>query len=134
MTGQGNLTRRQVCKNLCSASLMPATLASFAKFYCGIDFGSGGSTTVWHKIIPSNVYLRGGRYSGYRQMRNYWRWALGQISAEELVGGRASPKSLSAPKPREKSKREKQEEECRWLWFEEANDFENYAKKGMKND
>jgi len=65
-----------------------------------------------------------------------WLRELRQLREEEYAGGRASPKSLylTPPKSREKSKREKQEEKCRWLWFEEANDFENYAKKGMKND
>ena len=116
---------------------MPATLASFAKFYYGMDFGLGSSTTVWHKIIPSDVYLRGGRYSGYGQMRDYWRWALGQVSAAELVGGRASTKSLYLKPPERKSKSEDKKakaDKLRWLWFEEASEFENYTKKGMKND
>jgi hypothetical protein len=116
-------TRRQFCKNLCAAGLMPATLTSFAKFYCGMDFGSGDSTIVWYKIIPSEVYLRGGRYSGYRQMRDYWRWALGQVSAAELVGGRASTKSLYLKPPERKSESEGKKtkmEDLRWLWFEEA--------------
>lgn len=120
-------TRRQFCKNLCAAGLMPASLASFAKFYCGVDFGSGDSTTVWHKIIPSEVYLRGGRYSGYKQMRDYWRWALGQVSAEELAGSRCSPKTTYAPPSKRKSKAEDQKsklDKLRWLWFEEASEFE----------
>ena len=106
---------------------MPASLASFAKFYCGVDFGSGDSTTVWHKIIPSEVYLRGGRYSGYKQMRDYWRWALGQVSAEELAGSRCSPKTTYAPPSKRKSKAEDQKsklDKLRWLWFEEASEFE----------
>lgn len=127
-------TRRQFCKNLCAAGLMPASLASFAKFYCGIDFGSGGSTTVWHKIIPSEVYLLGGRYSGYRLMRDYCRWALGQVSSEELVGGRASTKSLYLKPPERKSKLEDKKakvDKLRWLWFEEASEFD--TEKGMSN-
>ena len=126
MKSTGKTTRRDFCKNLCAAGLMPTTLASFAKFYCGVDFGSDDSTTVWHKIIPSDVYLRGGRYSGYRQMRNYWRWALGQISAEELVGGRASTKSLYPKPPERESKSEGKKakvDKLRWLWFEEASEF-----------
>ena len=128
MKSTGKTTRRDFCKGLCAASLMPATLQSFAKFYCGVDFGSGGSTTVWQKIIPSEVYLRGGRYSVYRQMRDYWRWALGQISAEELVGGRASTKSLYLKPPKRKSESEVKKsklDKLRWLWFEEALEFEN---------
>ena len=124
--GQGNLTRRDFCKNLCAAGLMPGTLASFAKAYCGVDFGSGESTTVWHKIIPSDVYLRGGCHSGYKQMRDYLRWALGQVSAEELVGGRASTKSLYPKPPEQKSKSEDQKsklDKLRWLWFEEMSEF-----------
>lgn len=126
-------TRRDFCKNPCAAGLMPATLASFAKFYCGMDFGSGDSATVWHKIIPSDVYLRGGCYSGYRQMRDYWRWALGQVSAAELVGGRASTKSLYPKPPERKSKAEVKKaklDKLRWLWFEEASEFENWNWKG----
>lgn len=127
-------TRRQFCKNLCAAGLMPATLASFAKFYIGMDFGSGGSTTVWLRIIPSEVHWSGGRYSGYRQMRDYWRWALGQISADELVGGRASTKSLYPKPPERKSKSEGKKakmEELRWLWLEEMSEFD--TAKGMSN-
>ena len=127
-------TRRQFCKNLCAAGLMPATLASFAKFYCGIDFGSEESTTVWHKIIPSEVYLRGGRFSGYSLTRDYWRWVLGQISAEELVGGRASTKSLYPKPPERKSKSENKnakQDKLRWLWFEEMSEFD--TAKGMSN-
>lgn len=127
-------TRRQFCKNLCAAGLMPATLTSFAKFHCGMDFGSGDSTTVWHKIIPSEVYLRGGRYLGYRQMRDYWRWALGQISAEELAGSRCSPKTTYAPPSKRKSKAEDKKsklDKLRWLWFEEASEFD--TAKGMPN-
>ena len=121
-------TRRDFCKHLCAASLMPATLASFAKSYCGMDFGLGGSTIVWQRIIPSDVYLRGGRYSGYRSMRDYWRWALGQVSAAELVGGCASTKSLYLKPPARKSKSEDKKakvDKLRWLWFEEASEFEN---------
>ena len=131
--GRGHLmatpktTRRQFCKNLLAAGIASASLHTFAKSYCGMDFGSGGSTTVWHKIIPSEVYWRGGRYSGYRQMRDYWRWALGQVSAAELVGGRASTKSLYSKPPERKSKLEDKKaklDKLRWLWFEEASEFE----------
>lgn len=126
MKSTGKTTRRDFCKHLCAAGLMPATLTSFAKAYCGMDFGSGDSTTVWQMIIPSEVYWSGGRYSGYRQMHDYLRWALGQISAEELVGGRASTKSLYLKPPKRKSKLEDKKakvDKLRWLWFEEASEF-----------
>lgn len=119
-------TRRDFCKSLFAAGLMPATLTSFAKFYYGMDFGSGGSTTVWHKIIPSGVFLSGGRYSGYRQMHDYWHWALGQVSADDLAGSRCSPKTFYAPPPERKSKSEDKKakvDKLRWLWFEEASEF-----------
>lgn len=64
-----------------------------------------------------------------------WLRELRQLREEELAGGRASPKSicLSAPKPRVKSKREKQEEEYKMIWFEEASEFENWNWKGKKD-
>lgn len=60
-----------------------------------------------------------------------WLRELRQLREEEYAGGRASPKSiwLSAPNPREKSKREKLEEEYKMIWFEEASDFENWKRK-----
>ena len=121
-------TRRDFCKHLCAASLMPATLPAFAKFFCGMDFGSGDSTTVWHRIIPSEVYLRGGRHSGYRPMHDYWRWALGQVSADDLAGSRCSPKTIYATPSKQKSKSEDKQakvDKLRWLWFEEISEYGN---------
>jgi hypothetical protein len=121
-------TRRDFIKGLSAASLMPATLPAFAKFYYGMDFGSGGSTTVWHKVIPSDVYLRGGRHSGYRPMHDYWRWALEQVSDDDLAGSRCSPKTIYAPPSKRKPKAEDQKsklDKLRWLWFEEASEFAN---------
>ena len=86
MKSTGKTTRRDFCKGLCAASLMPATLQSFAKFYCGMDFSKGGPQTT--------VYLRGGRGHGW-SLSQYWRRELGQISPKELVGGRADPKPMS---------------------------------------
>lgn len=62
------------------------------------------------------------------QMRDYWRWALGQVSAAELVDGRASTKSLYLKTPERKSKPEVKkagQDKLRWLWFEEASEFAN---------
>lgn len=63
-----------------------------------------------------------------------WFRELRQLREEELAGGRASPKPicLSAPNPREKSKREKLEE-YKMIWFEEASEFENWNWKGKKD-
>ena len=57
-----------------------------------------------------------------------WRWALGQVSAAELVGGRASTKSLYPKPPERESKSEakkSKQDKLRWLWFEEMSEFEN---------
>ena len=81
-------------------------------------------TTV-NKTIT--VYFHGGCGYGQQPMQ-YWRWALGQISAEELVGGRASTKSLYPKPPERKSKSEDKkakQDKLRWLWFEEASEFES---------
>ena len=57
-----------------------------------------------------------------------------EINPDWFRGGRASPKSLylSDSKPREKSNREKQKAELKWLWFEEASEFENWKREGDK--
>lgn len=59
-------------------------------------------------------------------MSDYWRWALGQVSAAELVGGRASSKSLYPKPSKRKSKAEDkkaEQDKLRYLWFEEMSEF-----------
>lgn len=117
-------TRRDFCKNLLAAGIASASLHAFAKSYCGMDFGKVGDCgeTVWSEIIHG-CYLKS------------WNDLLAQVRPEDLVGGRASPKSLylSAHNPYEKSKKEKLEEEYRRIWFEEASEFENWNWKGKKD-
>lgn len=127
-------TRRDFCKNLLAVGIASASLHTFAKSYCGIDFGKRDS---WAESCF--LFFQGGlrkmaktRFSP--EISPVWFRELRQLRETEYAGGRASPKSLylSPPKPCQKSKREKQKEKYRWLWFEEASEFENWQRKGDK--
>ena len=52
------------------------------------------------------------------------------VPAEELVGGRASTKSMYYKKhtPPKKDEKRKKKDELAWLWFEEASQFEGFNK------
>ena len=71
--------------------------------------------------------------SGRQSIHKFWEDYAKQ-HPEELAGGRASPKSLylTPPKPRDESKKKTLSKECKWLWFEEASEFENWQWKGDK--
>ena len=127
-------TRRDFCKSLLAAGIAYASLPAFAKSYCGIDFGKDGDCgeTVWGELIHG-CYFTGGYMSRQQAHRKFWKDLLAQVRPEDLVGGRGSTKSsfwsYQPPKPREKSKREKLEEEYRRIWFEEASEFDNWQHK-----
>ena len=98
---------------------MPFIPPAMPKFFCGMDFANGASSTT--------VYFLGGRGYGQQPMQ-YWRWALGQVSAEELVGGRASTKSLYLKPSERKSKAEDKKakmDKLSWLWVEEISEYGN---------
>ena len=138
------ISRRNFCKSLLAANLIPAIPPEWGKVFGGMDFGKDSAKSVW---------LRGGYHSLGKGGKDsiFWfneyvsiPWKLLHRNIEgcfrlpkaDLEGGRSSPKTLHikakdiAPKPREKSKREKHQEEFKWLWFEEASEFENWEREG----
>lgn len=127
-------TRREFCKNLLAAGIAYASLPAFVKSYWGVDFGKDGDCgeTIWSEIIHG-CYSSGGYKSGEQAYRKFLNDLLAQARPEDLVGGRGSTKSsfwsYQPPKPHVKSKREKQEEEYKMIWFEEASEFENWRQE-----
>lgn len=135
-------TRRDFCKNLLAAGIASTSLSAFAKSYCGVDFGKGGD---W---VSESVmcYFSKGLYNIAETKLSPEIRIPQELFQRQLIACASLPKvdfnvrapikfhHLSESKPREKSKREKLEEEYKMIWFEEASEFENNTKKGMKND
>lgn len=131
-------TRRDFCKNLLAAGIASSSLPAFAKAYCGVDFGRGGD---WATESVMCYFGKGLHNIAETKLSPEIRIPQ-ELFQRQIIACASLPKvdfnvrapikfqHLSASKPREKSKREKQEEEFKWLWFEEASEFENYTKKG----
>jgi len=136
--------RREFCKNLFAASMVPAIPSAWSKIFYGMDFGKDAS---------SSVLIRSGHYSPLPGVKCQGAWFHEFVSIPyrevfhallgycdpakvDLEGGRCSPKglNLSAKGIPNKSRKEEKLDKFRWLWFEEANDFENYSKKGDKGE
>ena len=103
----------------------------FDEAYCGVDFGKKDSYAESCFLFFQAGLRKMAATKFSPEISPIWSRVLRQLREDELSGGRASTKSLylTPPKPRKKSKREKIEEEYKWLWFEEASDFENWRDK-----
>lgn len=133
------ISRRNFCKSLLAANLVPAIPPEWGKVFGGMDFGKDSSQTVW---------LRGGYHSLGKGGKDSIFWFNEYVSIpwelfnKQLVGcchipkvdfegGRCSPKSLyiKAKDIAPKSRKEQKLDEYKWLWFEELSDFENWERK-----
>ena len=135
-------TRREFCKSQLAAGLVSAIPPEWGKIFCGTEFGEGASQPVW---------FRGGCHSFGTggKMSRYWLnetvsipWELFNKQLEgcchipkvDFEGGRCSTKRLNPlpteePKSSRQAERGRKSEQYKWLWFEEASDFENTERK-----